>query len=176
MGERRGGGLGNGVLYTEGTLPVGHVWQVTVLATTARTGCREGLVSGVSPATPHRVIECISLSLSQGIGLRGTQPGVRVPSYLPCSQASETEWYYSGQCLYHDRKSRYFPDLPSLSDLSPGQRVGVLVTLSGGLHLYVDGVHCGEIATGLPVATLLWGAADVYGTCTKIKSEILSGE
>ena len=117
----------------------------------------------------------LSLSL-QGIGLRGTQPGVRVPSYLPCSQASETEWYYSGQCLYHDRKSRYFPDLPSLSDLSPGQRVGVLVTLSGGLHLYVDGVHCGEIATGLPVATLLWGAADVYGTCTKIKSEILSGE
>ena len=33
-----------------------------------------------------------------------------------------------------------------------------------------------RIATGLPVDTPLWGAADVWGKCTKIKSEILSGK
>ena len=32
------------------------------------------------------------------------------------------------------------------------------------------------VATGLPVNKPLWGAVDVYGNCTKIKSEMLSGE
>ena len=54
--------------------------------------------------------------------------------------------------------------------------VGLLVTANGQLHLYLDGRHCKEIATGLPVDTRLWGVAHVYDRCTKIKSEILSGE
>ena len=33
-----------------------------------------------------------------------------------------------------------------------------------------------KVASGLPVNDHLWGAVDVYDNCTKIKSELLSGE
>ena len=33
-----------------------------------------------------------------------------------------------------------------------------------------------KVASGLPVKSHLWGAVDVYGKCTKIKSELLSGK
>lgn len=112
----------------------------------------------------------------QGLGLTSAQPIHHVPDYLPCGKASEHEWYYSAQCLYHNRRSHYFPDLPSLSGLTPGQTVGLLVTAGGELHLFLDGRHRKKIASGLPVHTPLWGAADVYGTCTKIKSEILNSK
>ena len=35
---------------------------------------------------------------------------------------------------------------------------------------------CLKVASGLPVNNHLWGAVDVYGNCSKIKSELLSGE
>ena len=35
---------------------------------------------------------------------------------------------------------------------------------------------CLKVASGLPVNNHLWGAVSVYGKCTKIKSELLSGE
>ena len=99
-----------------------------------------------------------------------------VPSYLPDIDAGPHEWNYYDRTLYHNKQRREFPDLPSLIDLTSGQRVGLLVTTNGRLHLFLDGQHRKEIATGLPVDTPLWGAASVYGDCTKIKSEILSGE
>ena len=33
-----------------------------------------------------------------------------------------------------------------------------------------------KVASGLPVNDHLWGVVDVFGSCTKIKSELLSGE
>ena len=33
-----------------------------------------------------------------------------------------------------------------------------------------------KVASGLPVNDHLWGAVDVFANCTKIKSELLSGE
>ena len=104
-----------------------------------------------------------------------TLPG-RVPSDLPDSGAGPHEWNYYNRDLFHNKQRREFPDLPSLSDLTRGQTVGLLVTTNGQLHLFLDGRHRKEIATGLPVDTPLWGAASVFGRCTKIKSEILSGE
>ena len=50
------------------------------------------------------------------------------------------------------------PYIPSLSRLSPFP------------HYYL------KVASGLPVNDHLWGEVDVYGSCTKIKSELLSGE
>ena len=102
-----------------------------------------------------------------------TLPGT-VPSSLPTSGAGPHEWNYRGTMLFHNKQTRHF--LPPLHDLTSGQRVGLLVTTNGQLHLFLDGQHRTEISTGLPVDTPLWGAADVYGHCTKIKSEILSGE
>ena len=86
------------------------------------------------------------------------------------------EWNYWSRTSYHNKQRSEFPDLPSLNDLMRGQTVGLLVTTNGQLHLFLDGQYCKKIATGLPVDTPLWGAASVFGKCTKIKSEILSGE
>ena len=105
-----------------------------------------------------------------------TLPGT-VPSDLPTiAGAGSHEWNYWNRSLYHNKQSRLFPDVPSLHDLTRGQKVGLLVTTNGQLHLFLDGQHSKKIATGLPVYTPLWGTADVYSRCTKIKSEILSGE
>ena len=109
------------------------------------------------------------------VGVTTTLPDT-VPSYLPAGDAGPHEWNYLNRTLFHNKQRREFPDLPSLDDITRGQTVGFLVTTNGQLHLFVDGQHCKEIATGLPVDTPLWGAASVYGRCTKIKSEILSGE
>ena len=68
------------------------------------------------------------------------------------------------------------PGLPDLNDLTPGQSVGVAVTPKGELHIFMNGKHVGQIANDIPEDTPIWGVADIYGHCTKIKSEILSGE
>ena len=103
-----------------------------------------------------------------------------VPKTLPDRGSGPHEWNFSGNLLpcglYHNKRRTRFPDLPRLGTLTPGQSVGLLVTPSGQLHLFLNGEHRCEIATGLPVDTPLWGVADVFGKCTKIKSEIMSGE
>ena len=110
------------------------------------------------------------------IGLTSRLPDV-VPSLLSTgSHTGPHEWYYWDNTLYHNGQFSGFPDLPSFSDLTPGQTVGFLVTTNGQLHLFLDGQHRKKIATGLPVDTPLWGVAHVYDNCTKIKSEILKGE
>ena len=109
------------------------------------------------------------------VGVTTTLPDT-VPSYVPHSGAGPHEWNYGGRTLFHNKHEREFPDLPSLNDLTCGQRVCLLFTASGQLHLFLDGQHCKKIATGLPVDTPLWGVASVDGDCTKIKSEILVGE
>ena len=108
--------------------------------------------------------------------LPDTVPDDLPDSLLPLSDAGPHEWNYGGRALFHNKQDRLFPDLPSLIDLTHGQTVGLLVTTNGQLHLFLDGRHRKEIATGLPVDTPLWGAASVWGKCTEIKSEILSGE
>ena len=92
---------------------------------------------------------------------------------LTCRDVGPHEWIYKEN--WH-KGSRNFPGLPDLDELTPGQSVGLLVTPNGQLHPFLNGEHCCEIATGLPVDTPLWRVADVFGKCTKIKSEIMSGE
>ena len=91
-----------------------------------------------------------------------------VPGYLPLSGAGGHEWNYVNRSLYHNRSYSEFPHLPSLHDLTTNQSVGLLVTTNGQLHLYLDGRHVQEVATGLPVNIPLWGAVNVYDDCTKI--------
>ena len=99
-----------------------------------------------------------------------------MPTELPNDRAGPHQWICFGRFIYHNRQSSEFEECPNLHALTPGQSVGLLVTPNGQLHLFLDGKYCLEIATGLPVDTPLWGAADVFGRCTKIKSEIMSGE
>ena len=113
--------------------------------------------------------------ITQRVGVTSKLPGT-VPSDLPHSGAGPHEWNYMGRTLYHKKQKREFPDHPDLDGLTPGQTVGLLVTSNGQLHLFLDGQHRTEIASGLPANKPLWGAADVFDKCTKIKSEILIGE
>ena len=99
-----------------------------------------------------------------------------VPSYLLGSDTGPDQWYYSDQSLYHNRKETRFPDLPSLNELKTQQRVGIQITENGELNIFIDGNYMKTVATGLPVHQAIFGVVDVIGNCTKIKSEILSGE
>ena len=112
---------------------------------------------------------------SQTVGVTTSLPD-SVPDSLPTYGAGGHEWNYDNRSLYHNGSSSEFPHLPSLHDVTINQSVGLLVTTNGQLHLYLDGRHIQEVATELPINKPLWGAVDVYGKCTKIKSEMLSGE
>ena len=99
-----------------------------------------------------------------------------VPSYLYGPDAGPNQWYYNGKILWHNRKETVFPDLPSLDDLKTQQRVGIQITENGELNIFIDGNYMKTVATGLPVHQAIFGVVDVGGNCTKIKSDILSGE
>ena len=99
-----------------------------------------------------------------------------VPSILYGSDAGPDQWYYIGQSLWYNRKITKFPDLPSLNELRTQQRVGIQITENGELNIFIDRNFMKTVATGLPVHQAIFGVVDVYNKCTKIKSEILSGE
>ena len=98
-----------------------------------------------------------------------------VPSYLPAIYSGPHEWNYRRSSMWHDGRE-ISTGLPILEYLECHQTVGLLLTSDGQLHFYCDGRHTKKVATYLPVNHHLWGAVDVYGNCTKIKSELLSGE
>ena len=60
--------------------------------------------------------------------------------------------------------------------LNINQKVGLLLSPDGDLHVYLDGQHIMKAASGLPVDKPLWGLVNVYANCSKMKSELLSGE
>ena len=111
---------------------------------------------------------------SQGVGVTATLPNV-VPDLLPLSESGPHEWNYRFTSLYHNGRV-ISTGLPGLDHLKRHQTVGLLLTSDGQLHVYHDGRHTKKVATNLPVNHHLWGAVDVIGRCTKIKSELLSGE
>ena len=112
---------------------------------------------------------------SQSVGVTATLPH-SVPRYLPTNEAGSDEWHYYGKSLYYNHSFTKFPNMPALNDLSIRQSVGLQISTNGQLHLFIDGKHMDCVATDLPVNKPLWGAVDVCGRCTKIKSEMLSGE
>ena len=99
-----------------------------------------------------------------------------VSDELPLIGASHNEWYYCGNHLYHNRLSTNYSHLPSHVNFEVGNKIRLLLLPNGELHLFLDGKNSAQLATGLPVHKSLLGAVDVYSRCTKIKSEILSGE
>ena len=99
-----------------------------------------------------------------------------VPSFLLGPDAGPDQWYYYDKSLYHNRKQTEFPGLPSLDELRTQQRVGIQITENGELNIFIDGNYKKTVATGLPVHQAIFGVVNVCFNCTKIKSEILSGE
>ena len=111
---------------------------------------------------------------AQEVGVTATLPN-EVPSELPWEYSGPHEWNYKWTSLWHNG-SQISTGLPYLKHLERHQTVGLLLTSDGQLHVYHDGRHTKKVVTNLPVNHHLWGAVDVLGDCTKIKSELLSGE
>ena len=82
---------------------------------------------------------------SQTVGVTSTLPD-EVPYSLPWSDSRPQEWYYVRTELLHNRR-RLCSDLPDLRDLRPDQRVGLLLTASGDLHVFLDGRHVKKVAS-----------------------------
>ena len=81
---------------------------------------------------------------SQGVGVTATLPDV-VPSDLPSNLSGPHEWYYEYISLWHNGRV-LSSDLPNLYDLKPKQRVGLLLTASGDLHVFFDRRHVKKVA------------------------------
>ena len=104
-----------------------------------------------------------------------------MPNALYPHKAGPNDWIIYIQSIFHKSRGvsgreRTISNLPGLDDLTPGQSVGLAVTPKGQLHIFFSGIHLGQIATDVPVDTPIWGMADIFGQCTKIKSETLRGE
>ena len=112
---------------------------------------------------------------SQRVGVTTTVPD-EVPDELPWYNASNSEWYYRDNTLYRNYSSIDYSHLPSLNDFEVGNTIGLLLLPNGELHLFSDGKNSAHLASRLPVHKSLFGVVDVWGRCSKIKSEILSGE
>ena len=112
---------------------------------------------------------------SQSVGVTTTVPD-EVPYGLYLVEASNNEWYYCGNTLYHNHSCTDYSHLPNLHNFEVGNKVGLLLLTNGELYLFLDGKNSAQLATGLPVHKSLFGVVDVCDRCTKIKSKILSGE
>ena len=82
---------------------------------------------------------------SQRVAVTATLPD-EVPYYLTLDDSGPQEWYYDGPVLFHNGR-RLCSDLPDLRYLSPHQSVGLLLTVSGDLHVFLDGRHVKKVAS-----------------------------
>ena len=82
---------------------------------------------------------------SQCVGVTATLPD-KVPHYLLWIKSGSQEWTYVHTGLFHNGR-RLCSDLPNLWDLSPQQTVGLLLTTSGDLHVFLDGRHVKKVAS-----------------------------
>ena len=82
---------------------------------------------------------------SQVVGVTATLPD-EVPHSLPGGVSGPQEWYYVVTGLWHNGRE-LCSDLPDLLDLRPHQIVGLLLTASGDLHVFLDGRHVKKVAS-----------------------------
>ena len=97
-----------------------------------------------------------------------------VPSYFTVNSIGPQNWHYGSKWIWNNGK-KCSPELPDIGHLNTNQTIGLLISSDTKLHIYLNGRHITTVS-GLPVDSHLWGAVNVRGDCTKIKSELLSGE
>ena len=73
-----------------------------------------------------------------------------VPVELYGRDSGPTDWYYVDSSLYHNGREIQ-SGLADLSSLEVNQKVGVLLSADGYLHVYLDGGHIRKAASCLPV-------------------------
>ena len=82
---------------------------------------------------------------SQVVGVTATLPDM-VLSSLRVGYSGPQEWNYDGTALFHNGR-QLCSDLPDLDALSHHQRVGLLLTASGDLHVFLHGRHVKKVAS-----------------------------
>ena len=82
---------------------------------------------------------------SQIVGVTATLPD-KVPHYLPWSNTGPQEWNYVGTELFHNGRA-LCSDLPNLWHLRPDQSVGLLLTASGDIHIFLNGRHVKKVVS-----------------------------
>ena len=115
----------------------------------------------------------LHIIFSQKVGVTATLPD-EVPSCLYGGDTEPYDWYYTVKWIWNNGE-KCSPELPNIYTLNTNQTIGLLISSDTKLHVYLDGHHLTTVS-GLPVDSHLWGAVDVGGDCSKIKSELLSGE
>ncbi|KAE8620829.1 hypothetical protein XENTR_v10010491 [Xenopus tropicalis] len=75
-------------------------------------------------------------------------------------------WIVSGCSVLEDGRSVLEEYGQDLDQLGEGDRVGVQRSISGELHLWVNGRDCGAASCGIPPR--VWAVVDLYGKCTQI--------
>ena len=93
------------------------------------------------------------------------------PTFNSPKQGRNCELEYVDTKLYQRGIER--DGFPDVSNLNTGATVGVLVSLEGNAHIYVNAQHISWTPSGLPVDKPLWGRVTMIGGCVKMKSELL---
>ena len=76
--------------------------------------------------------------------MTATLPDV-VPYQLLASESGPHEWNYWNRSLWHNGKV-LSSGLPNLNDLKAHQSVGLLLTSSGDLHVFINRRHVKKVA------------------------------
>ncbi|XP_053318739.1 LOW QUALITY PROTEIN: neuralized-like protein 4 [Spea bombifrons] len=131
----------------------------------------QGLVLSARPLGPGEVFtvrldrKMNSWSGSMEIGLTALDPSLLdFPSSATGLKGGA--WIVSGCSVLEDGRSILEEYGQDLDQLGEGDRVGVQRTLSGELHLWVNGRDCGAAASGIPPR--VWAVVDLYGKCTQV--------
>ncbi|KAM4678136.1 neuralized-like protein 4 isoform 2-T2 [Discoglossus pictus] len=131
----------------------------------------QGLVLSAKPLGPGEVFtvrldrKMNSWSGSMEIGLTTQDPSLLdFPSSATGLKGGS--WIVSGCSVLEDGHSILEEYGQDLDQLGEGDRVGVQRTLSGELHLWVNGRDCGAASCGIPPR--VWAVVDLYGKCTQI--------
>lgn len=78
----------------------------------------------------------------------------------------EGTWVMSGCSIMKDGHTTLDEYGQDLDQLAEGDRVGVMRTSNGVLHIYVNGVDQGAAATNIP--SKVWAVVDMYGKCAQV--------
>ncbi|KAM4727460.1 LOW QUALITY PROTEIN: neuralized-like protein 4 [Rhinophrynus dorsalis] len=131
----------------------------------------QGLVLSMGPLGPGELFtvrldrKMNSWSGSMEIGLTTQDPSfLDFPSSATGLKGGS--WIVSGCSVLEDGRSILEEYGQDLDQLGEGDRVGVQRTLSGEMHLWVNGRDCGVAACGIPPR--VWAVVDLYGKCTQI--------
>jgi neuralized-like protein 4 len=78
----------------------------------------------------------------------------------------EGTWVMSGCSIMKDGHTVLDEYGQDLDQLAEGDRVGVMRSASGVMHVFVNGVDQGPAASGIPHR--VWAVIDMYGKCAQV--------